>query len=148
MNIIELVKSILEEFPRISEVCNNIHIDFTDDTPTDYGLSSTGDTVLKEDILGNQTRQHTFTLYAVYQSLNDYDRMTNSGVLLELSYWLEKHANKQKIAVVTDGKELTGTLSKLTCSNGMLYQIPNQINDGWIYQLQITAEYKIESEDF
>lgn len=33
MNIIELVKDILQQFPKISEVCNDIHIDFTDDTP-------------------------------------------------------------------------------------------------------------------
>lgn len=27
MNIIELVKDILQQFPKISEVCNDIHID-------------------------------------------------------------------------------------------------------------------------
>ena len=143
MNIIELVKSIVEAFSKISEICNEIHVDFTDESPTSYGLSSTGDTVLKEDILGNQTRQHAFTLYAVYQSMNDYDRMSNSGVLLELDYYLENCVSGQE---VTSGG-YTGTLSKLTCSNGMIYQIPNQINDGWIYQIQISAEYKIESED-
>lgn len=149
MNIIELVKSILLEFPKISEVCNDIHIDFNEDVPTSYGLSSTGDVLLKEDVLGNQTRQHNFILYAVYQSVNDYDRMANSGLLLELSIWLGQHANEQKISVMVNDSELHGTLSKLTCANGMIYNIPNDnFNDGIQYQLQITAEYQLESEEF
>ena len=77
MNIIELVKDILLQFPKINAVCNEIHVDFTDDTPTNYGLSSTGDSLISEDLLGNQTRQHNFVLYAVYQSMNDYDRLSN-----------------------------------------------------------------------
>lgn len=148
MNIIELIQDILLSFPKISEVCNSIHVDFTDDSPTNYGLSPTGDSLLKEDVLGNQTRRHNFTLYAVYQSASDYDRLANSGVLLELQYWLEKHAQGQDITVAIGDTELAGTLKKLTCNNGMLYVIPNgNLNDGVMYQLQITAEYTIESEE-
>lgn len=138
MNIIETVKQAVQQFPRINDVCGDIHVDFTDGEPTSYGLSSTGDTLIREDILGNQTRQHNFILYAVWQSMNDYDRMSNSGVLLELQSWLEKYANSKKIDI--DG----GTLTKLTCANGMLYAIPNGTElDGWQYQIQITAEYEI-----
>lgn len=150
MNIIELVKNILQQFPKISEVCNDIHIDFTEDMPTNYGLSSTGDSLIKSDILGGQTRQHSFILYAVYQSVNDYDRMSNSGVLLELQLWLESYVddhNKHKNMPVTaafDGKEHTGSLEKLTCANAMVYAIPNaNTNDAVQYQLQITAQYRI-----
>lgn len=139
MNIIGLVKEILLNFPKIGEICNDIHVDFTDDIPTNYGISSTGDTLIKEDILGNQSRKHTFTLYAVYQSQSDYDRMVNSGTLLELQYYLENYAFNQQFS--------DGFLTKLTCSNGMLYEIPGSLNDGILYQLQIIAEYKTESED-
>lgn len=146
MNIIELVKSLLQEFPKICEVCNEIHVDFTDSTDNSYGLSATGDTLLSEDILGNQKRQHTFILYAVYQSVNDYDRIANSGTLLELQMWLERHADNQKIAVNVGGDELTGILRKLTCANGMLYSISDgNMNSGVLYQLQITAEYTINN---
>lgn len=144
MNIIELVKSILQEFPKINEVCNEIHVDFTDESPTSYGLSPTGDKLVKEDILGNQIRQHNFILYAVYQSQSDYERIANSGTILELQMWLERHANNQEISITVDNKELTGRLLKLTCANGMLYSVPNHnLNSGVLYQLQITAEYKI-----
>ena len=130
MNIIEKIKEILMRFPKISEVVNDIHVDFTDDIPTNYGLSSTGDTILFEDVLGNQKRQHSFVLYSVWQSMNDYDRMSNSGVLLELAYWIEKQLDKP--------------ITKITTSNGMLYNIPNEnTNDAWQYQIQIIVEYKI-----
>lgn len=143
MNIIELVRDILLEFPKIDE----LHIDYTDEFDN-YGLSSTGDTLVSEDILGNQIRKHNFILYAVYQSQSDYDRMTNSGVLLELQMWLEQHAKQQEITVNVSKQEITGYLTKLTCANGMLYNIPNgNLLDGICYQLQITAEYKIESEE-
>lgn len=146
MNIIELVKSILQDFPKIGEI---IHIDYTEPTPEDFGLYPTGDTLIKEDVLGNQYRKHSFILYAVFQSFSDYDRLANSGTLLELQMWLERHANNQEISMAVNGKELTGRLLKLTCANGMLYSIPNEnLNDGVQYQLQITAEYKIESEEF
>ncbi len=145
MNIIELIKSILENFPKINDICNDIHIDFTDNTNNSYGLSSIGDALLTEDILGNQKRQHNFLLYAVFQSVNDYDRLNNSGVLLELQLWLERQAQHQKIEIIVDDECLTGELEKLTCSNGMLYAIPeNNLNSGVQYQLQITAQYEIE----
>ena len=149
MNIIELVKDILLQFPKINEVCNDIHIDFTDDVPTNYGLSSTGDSLLSEDLLGNQTRQHNFVLYAIYTSINDFDRMSNSGVLLELAMWLERQANEQEIEITIGDTTLKGSLKKLSTANGMLYNIPNgNLNDGVQYQLQIIAQYEIESEVF
>lgn len=149
MNIIELVKGILLQFPKINQVCNDIHVDFTDDTPTNYGLSSTGDSLVSEDLLGNQTRQHNFILYAVYQSMNDYDRLSNSGVLLELALWLEKQARGQEIQLTVGGKILKGKLIKLSTANGMLYNIPNEnLTDGVQYQLQIIAQYELESEVF
>lgn len=144
MNIIETVRNIISQFPKISDVCDTVHVDFTDSEATSYGLSPTGDTLISEDILGNQRRQHTFVLYAVYQSLNDYDRLSNSGVLLELHQWLEKQADRQETTAEIDGETLTGKLTKLIPANGMLYEIPNEnFTNAVRYQLQITAEYEL-----
>lgn len=145
MNIIETVKSILSGYSKISEFSNGIAVDFTDDTPTNFGLSSSGDTLLKEDLLGNQTRQHNFVLYAVNQSYTDYDRLANSTFLLELAYWLEKQQGQTVIAAI-DGVDYQGEIISLSSANGMLYNIPTgNINDGITYQIQIYANYKIES---
>ena len=147
MNVIELVREIISSFPDISEVCGGVSVDFTDEKDKSYGLSPTGDMLVKEDILGNQTRQHTFVLFAVFQSMNDYDRLENSAVLLRLSQYLENKAENQKITQKTGNETFCGKLTGLTCANGMLYEIPNEnFTCNVRYQLQITAEYTLERE--
>ena len=137
MNIIELVKSIVESYEDIGK----LHIDYTGAVLDSCGISSTGDVLQTEDILGNKTRQHNFVLYTVWQSQSDYDRMVNSGILLGLQCFLENTAHEQSVTS-PDGKN--GNLKSITCSNGMLYQVPNgNFNAGVIYQLQISAQYII-----
>ncbi len=145
MNIIECVRDIVSSFPKIADVCETVHVDFTDSESTSYGLSPTGDTLIKENILGDETRQHTFVLYAVYQSINDYDRLSNSGVLLALQQWLEKQYGHD---ITSETGEKKGKLLKLIPANGMLYSIPNEnFTENVRYQLQITAEYIIFNQE-
>lgn len=145
MNIIELVRKLLTEYPKIMEFTNEVHVDFTDDTPTNFGLSSAGDTLLKEDILGNQLRKHNFVLYAINQSFTDYDRLANSTFLLDLSYWLEQ-VKGQPIEVTINEQIKTGKIISMSSANAMLYSIPTgDINNGVIYQIQIYAQYTLES---
>ena len=144
MNIIEKVCTILESFPKISEVCNSIHIDFADPEPTSYGLSSTGDELITEDILGNQLRQHSFMLYTTYSSINDYERLNNSTALLELGLWLKEQTGFEVESTV-GSTVYNGRLEKLTAANGMLISVPQENEmDGVQYQLQIIAEYTVE----
>ncbi|MCR4889791.1 MAG: hypothetical protein K5979_11535 [Ruminococcus sp.] len=144
MNIIETVRSILESFPKISEVCNEVHIDFADPEPTSYGLSSTGDELITEDILGNQLRQHSFMLYTTYSSINDYERLNNSTALLELGLWLKEQTGFEVESTV-GSTVYNGRLEKLTAANGMLISVPQENElDGVQYQLQIIAEYTVE----
>lgn len=146
MNIIEKVQDILQSFPKIAEVCNKVHIDFTDPDPTSYGLSSTGDSLVSEDILGNQKRKHAFMLYTTYSSINDYERLSNSTALLELSAWL-KIQNGAKVETVIGDKIYTGEITDITAENGMLYNVPQENElDGVQYQLQIIAEYTVNIE--
>jgi hypothetical protein len=149
MNIIELVKQILTDYPRISEFTNEINVDFTDGTPTNFGLSSTGDQLVREDILGNQIRRHNFVLYALNQSFTNYDRLANSTFLLDLTYWLEQYNQEDQIEVTINDKTVSGKLLGLSSANAMLYMVPTgDINDGVTYQIQIYAKYKLESEGF
>lgn len=143
MNILEAVKKILTDFPKMNEFCNDIHTDFTINEPGNYGLYPNGDTVLKTDILGGQKRKHSFVLYANNQSFNDFERITNSTFLLELAYWLETVKNVP-IAVTVGDKERKGLITKVSSANGMLFAAPTgDINDGVTYQLQIYAEYSV-----
>ena len=144
MNIIDKMIEILESFPKISTVCNEIHIDFADPEPTSYGLSSTGDSLIKEDILGNQTRQHSFILYSTFSGINDFERQENSTALLELSVWLKSQIGAE-VETEIDGEIRTGTITKISAENGMLYAVPQENTaDGMQYQLQITAQYTVE----
>ena len=146
MNIIETVKQLLTDCPLIQEFTNNIHVDFTTNETGDYGLFSNGDTKVKEDILGNQTRQHNFVLYATNQSFNDFERLKNSSFLLDLAYWLET-VKGQEVAAEINGVKYSGEVTKLWSANGMMYQVPNgNIADGVMYQLQIYAQYKLKKE--
>lgn len=146
MNIIEKVRDILQSFPKIAEVCNEVHIDFTDPDPTSYGLSSTGDSLVSEDILGNQKRKHAFMLYTTYSSINDYERLSNSTALLELSAWLKIQKGAEVETVIGD-KTYTGEITDITAENGMLYNVPQENElDGVQYQLQIIAEYTVNIE--
>lgn len=144
MNILEKVKEILTEYPKMSEFCNGIHTDFTENKPGNFGLYPNGDTVLKTDILGGQKRKHSFVLYANNQSFNDFERIANSTFLLELAYWLETVKNVP-ITVTVGTEEREGTITKLSSANGMMFAAPTgDINDGVTYQLQIYAEYKVK----
>ncbi len=150
MNIIELIRQILTDYPNMEEFTNKIHIDFTDnEQKSDFGLSSTGDTKVKEDILGNQTRKHSFMLHAINQAFNDYERLSNSTFLLELSHWMELlDTDKYEVEEVIDGCVYEGKLLSLECANAMAFQIPTgDIKDGVMYQVQIYAQYSLERKD-
>lgn len=145
MNIIEKVREILQSFPKISEICNEIHVDFADPEPTSYGLSSIGDSLVREDILGNQIRQHTFMLYSTFSAYNDYERLSNSTALLELSHWLNTQTDQEVKSKIGE-ETFAGTITKLTAENGMLYSVSQEnLVDGIQYQLQIIAEYTVET---
>ena len=134
MNIIETVRKILTDYPQISAVCNAVHIDFTDNAPTSYGLSSVDDKLISEDVLGNQNRQHTFLLYATFSSINDYERLQNSNALLDLNYYLNAQTG-----IAIDG----GVLTHIQAGNGMLYDVPAEsLVTGCQYQMQIIADYE------
>lgn len=148
--IIDFMRKKLTEYPKIAEFMGGeeIHIDFTEPEPTNYGLTSNGDSLLKEDLLGNQTRQHNFVMYAVGQSITDYSRLTNSNFLLELSYWLERLPEEDGIEADIGSEVLKGRFLKASCANAMAMETMGEtISDGVLYQLQIYAQYKIESED-
>lgn len=133
MNVIEAVRRLLAEFPQISAVCNTVHIDFTDPEPQSYGLASVDDKLIAEDILGNQTRQHTFLLYALFSGINDFERLQNSSAQLDLNLWLMRQ---------TDIPVTGGCITKIRAGNGMLYDVPDgSAAQGVQYQMQITAEY-------
>ena len=146
MSIIDYMRYLLINYPKISDVCNTVNIDFVDSVDDSYGLSSMGDVLLQRDILGNQTRQHNFMLYATYQSVNDFDRLNNSGVLLDLAYYLDSK-NNDVITTEINGEKKVGIVKQIKTENGSIVAIPEgNMVAGVQYQLQLSVTYEIESE--
>ena len=143
MNIVEKMRSILQSFPKISQVCDTVHVDFNDAEEESYGLASMGDMQISENILGDQTRQHSFMLHSVFSAVNDFERLSNTGVLLELAQYLDKQVG-ETVTHEIDGVAHSGEITKISTANGMLSAIPDENTiSGWFYQLQITAEYTV-----
>lgn len=144
MNIIEVMKSILAQFPKISVTGSEINIDLTGDDPTSFVLSSVGDRLVYEDVLGGQTRQHSFLLYAVFSGINDYERIENSSALTELSVWLST-SRGDIVTTMIGNEECTGELLSVTADNGRLYAVEedNTIT-GMRYQMTVEAQYTVD----
>ncbi len=146
MTVIEYMRHILMEYPQLNSVCDSIHIDFSDGQDNSYGLTSTGDKLISESITGIQTRQHNFLLYATYQSINDFDRLNNSGVLLGLAYYLD--GQQGNIITADDNSHRQGVIKSVRAENGSIIEIPDgNMICGVQYQLQIAVIYELESED-
>lgn len=150
MTIIDYMRQKLTEYPKISEFLteSDIRVDFTEPGVSSYGLSSNGDSLMKEDMLGNQTRRHNFVMFAVAPSFTDYCRLANSNFLLELGYWLDNLSEEEGLEVNQSEQLLSGRFLKATVSNAMAMQpMGETVNDGILYQIQIQVTYKVESEE-
>lgn len=139
MNIIETMKQLLQSFPEISK----LNLEFTEPSPGSFCFSSMGDSLVSEDVLGNQTRQHTFMLYSVFSAINDYERLANSGVLLSLAQWLDEKSGIPVTNNASDGDRRSGEITRIRCDNGMLYALSEDQPEAVTYQLQIKAEYSV-----
>lgn len=150
MTIIDYMRRKLTEYPHISDFLSgdDLHIDFTDPDPANYGLSSNGDSLINRNIRGDEKRQHKFVLYAAGQSFTDYSRLANSNFLLELGYWLEHLPEEDGIDVEVDDRRLQGRFLKATASNAMAMQpMGETVNDGVLYQIQIFVTYQMKGRN-
>lgn len=141
MNVIDATKSILNNYKRMKEFSKGIEIDHSDSLVEGVGLYSNGDTLIKEDVLGNQTRRANFILYSVSRGTTDMERLRNNGFLLELGYYLDKQKNIEITGKIED-KEYPGKITKIRSSNGMKYSV-NTENKNFVYQIQVLVEYKL-----
>lgn len=146
MNIIEVVRQILNDYPNISDlISGEVHIDFNEESDHNYGLSSTGDSLIKSNICGDQVRADNMVLYATNQSANDYDRLQNSTFLLDLGYYLET-VKGNKITATINGVSYIGEIMNVTIGNGMAWS-KSQDGQYLTYQLQIKVTYSLEREE-
>lgn len=146
MNIIDKMKELIAGCSLISTIADELHIDYTDGEPAGFGLAPLGDTLIGKDVTGcGMRRQHTFMFYSIFSAINDYERLANSGVLIDLSIWLENQGGTFEQAVGSE--TYSGEITRITTANGRLYDVPLDSGAfGYRYQLQIIVEYTLEEE--
>ena len=138
MNVLEKMREVLTEQPKISEfLADEVNIDFTEETDHNYGLSSVGDNRLKKFITGKEERINNMELYAVNQSATNYDRIESSSFLLDLGYYLESLKGQE----ITAG-ERTGHIKEITVGNGMAFAY-SEDRQYITYSLQIKVIYDL-----
>lgn len=147
MTILEITKQIINEYPHIEDFTNNIHYDFSGDTEGEAGLYIAGDRKISEDVLGNQMRQSDMIMYATCQAASDYDRLNNSNFLSNLSWYLENvEQGAYEVTIGDDNNVKKGKLEQISCSNAMLLAyLTDELTGPVRYQLQITAQYRIDN---
>ena len=107
-------------------------------------MTSTGDSLIGEDVLGNQKRRHTFELYSTFSGISDFERLTNSSALTELAQWLTLQRG-QTVTSVISGTSYDGELLNVRAENGSIEEVPQEnIFDGLLYHLQIVADYTVD----
>ena len=145
MNIVECVKELVQN---ALEECglSTLHIDDSSAEPQTFGLAPLGDMLLKESVTGAvQQRQHTFMLYAAFSGINDYERLTNSGLLLDLALLLERSAGS--FTHTLGESSFSGCIDSVTTANGAIHDVPlDESVYGIRYQLQIIVKYTLEEE--
>lgn len=137
MNIVEELKDILEQSPYISSV----NIDFSENKVGTFGLYSTGESLIKTSVTGKKTFINNFVLYFCSDSYDDINRINNSELIKNISNYLSEIWHKKIIDTVDNTEMIVGEIENISCSNGMFFEVPTSVNNGYTYQIQIKLRY-------
>ena len=142
MNVIETLRDKITTCPLMKDF-NAVHIDYTEPNDGQAGLFFNGATLVRQSIGGDADWQARFTLYTFCDTFEDYQRISASNFLLELTYYLQSLSGV-KVSEIVNGENRTGEIQNVAASNGMLYQLVNANYDkGGQYQIQISVNYTI-----
>ena len=113
---------------------NKRFIDWTDDSPDNFGIMPDGEKQLKRFITGGGKYQYNFTLYIKRLSADDAVRLKNAELLEKVQRWCEKNNLAKVFPQLPNGC----TPTKITAENAMLIEQGRNNNT---YQIQFTLLY-------
>lgn len=141
MSKLEKIREFIAKCPCIDKFTDDIHIDWTDADPGDYGIMPTGESIIRteEDILGNKIlyKQYNVSLYAMRFTVNDIVRLESSGFLEDFTAWIEEQSFAGTAPIFGDNP----AEEYITAQNGMLFQLSDNGKTGR-YQIQIQCFYE------
>lgn len=133
MSIIKAVQDYLEDYDGMSLIpITDIQTDYTPAMEGAFALAPYGNSVIKQDVLGNKTYQNSYIFFARERASDETDRQGMYDFLENLSAWLEEQADSGNYPTLPTGYEADG----LSVSNYGLYEIEN--SGLAIYQVQIS----------
>ena len=101
------------------------------------------DVKVGEDVVGNETRRNSISLFLVRQGSEDSERLENMSFLINMA---DKFDNIEEDSYDVDiGNEDNlkhGKLKSIACSNAMLYGRTTDTGDP-VYQMNMLATYKL-----
>lgn len=141
MSKIQQMREFIARCPLIDTFSSNIHIDWTDSEPGNYGIMPTGESTIKtvEDICGNKVvyKQSNFALYAMRFTIDDIARLESAGFLEQFTDWIEEQSRNGTAPKFSDNP-YNETIS---AQNGMLFSLSDNGRTGR-YQIQINCQYE------
>jgi len=141
MSIIQSLREYVQDCPLIDSLLDNIHVDLTEENPTNYGISPTGESTMKEYLDGSKVKQYNASLFIRDYTVGDYERLQNSEFLESFTSWLDEQNLNRNFPVVSENIEI----ESISCSNGMLFDL-DETGDTGLYQLQLQLIYTWRKE--
>lgn len=136
MTVIQALRDFIQACPFLDTLLEDIHIDFTDDNITSYGISPTGESTVKEYVGGTKVKQYNASLYIRDFTADDIYRLENCEFLENFSTWIDQQNGVRNFPVISDSIEI----DSISCSNGMLFDL-DETGDKGTYQIQIHLIY-------
>ncbi len=138
-SIISGVRDYIAACPLLSSItAKNRHIDWTDETAGNYGISPDGDTLEKKFITGtgHGKRLYCFSIFIRQFSFEDYQRLANSEFIEGLQSWCESQSKLKVLPTLPIGS----TPTRITAENGMIFEIDKAGKTG-LYQIPFKLYY-------
>ncbi len=136
MSIIKAVTEFVRECPFLDQFVP-LFVDHTEDDPTNYGISSTGENVLYSYMDGSEVRQHNFVMYAREFARPDSQRVINTEFIENFSNWLYRMGVENKLPYLGEDMDPIS----MSSSNGMLFDIDDN-GERALYQIQFELTYQ------
>lgn len=136
MSVITAVREYILQCPCLDELAP-MFVDRTMHDPSNYGLSSSGETVLARFFDGSEQRRHNFNLYVRVYSDDDLERVSNTEFLEHFTNWLWDKGRRGELPDL--GADAAA--ESLTPSGGALFDV-DEDGDRSVYMIQVTLIYQ------
>lgn len=137
MSILSAIREYVASCPFIREFSGGRYVDYTDARPGSYGIMVAGESELSRDFAGNTVNQYNFALYARGFTLEDADRVENTGFLENFSRWLQDNDRRGRYPALGD----RDAAESISCANGALFEYDESQETG-LYQIQCQMIYE------